>query len=488
MRDIKRFVTLYAFGLLCLHTGLAQAAPFAYITNAGAGNVSVIDVATNAIAATVPLGTNPASVSVSPDGSRVYISNQGGNNVSVLSTATNTVTATVPVGRSPRGVAITPDGARAYVANGDVANISVLSTATNIVTATIPVGISPRGVAVTPDGSRVYVANYGFSSSNVSVISTATNTVIATVPVGVSPFGVAVTPDGTRVYVTNLFSNNVSVISTATNTVIATVPVGSIPLGVAITPDGSRGYVANQGGNTVSVIATASNTVSATVTVGASPVGVAITPDGAQAYVVNQNSNSVSVLSTASNAVTATVTVGAIPAAFGLFITPSAAPLPVATSAIEYYHAAFNHYFITAIPVEIAKLDDGTFVGWARTGLRVNVFATATSGTLVVCRFFSTAFAPKSSHFYTPFPAECATVKTNPDWTYEGDVFYVAVAAADGTCAGATTPVFRLYNNGEGGAPNHRYTTDAAVRDQMIAKGWIVEGNGPGLAFMCAPQ
>jgi hypothetical protein len=48
-------------------------------------------------------------------------------------------------------------------------------------------------------------------------------------------------------------------------------------------------------------------------------------------------------------------------------------------------------------------------------------------------------------------------------------------------------PVFRLYNNGMGGAPNHRFTTDAAVRSQMLDAGWIPEGAGQeGVAF-CVP-
>ncbi len=46
-----------------------------------------------------------------------YVTNEGFNNVSVIDTATNTVVAAVPVGSRPRGVAITPDGAFAYVAN-----------------------------------------------------------------------------------------------------------------------------------------------------------------------------------------------------------------------------------------------------------------------------------------------------------------------------------------------------------------------------------
>ena len=33
---------------------------------------------------------------------------------------------------------------------------------------------------------------------------------------------------------------------------------------------------------------------------------------------------------------------------------------------------------------------------------------------------------------------------------------------------------------------NHRYTTRAAIRDDMIARGFALEGNGPGCATMCA--
>ena len=48
----------------------------------------------------------------------------------------------------------------------------------------------------------------------------------------------------------------------------------------------------------------------------------------------------------------------------------------------------------------------------------------------------------------------------------------MAVPDSAGNCAAGMQPVFRLYNNGQGGAPNHRYTTSLAVRSQMLAKGW----------------
>ena len=61
-----------------------------------------------------------------------------------------------------------------------------------------------------------------------------------------------------------------------------------------------------------------------------------------------------------------------------------------------------------------------------------------------------------------------------------------AALFVDGTCASANVPLYRLYNNGSGGAPNHRYTTQADVRTQMIGQGWIPEGLGIGVVA-CVP-
>jgi len=162
-------------------------------------------------------------------------------------------------------------------------------------------------------------------------------------------------------------------------------------------------------------------------------------------------------------------------------------PAPPTADAVEYYHAAFDHYFVTAIADEITKLDNGTFVGWARTGRQFKVYVAAGSGLLPVCRFFSTSFDPKSSHFYTALASECTIVKASPDWHFEGEVFFVAAPDGEGNCAAGTLPVYRLYNQGQGAAPNHRFTIDLGVRAEMLGKDWIPEGSGIGVT-MCVPS
>ena len=95
-----------------------------------------------------------------------------------------------------------------------------------------------------------------------------------------------------------------------------------------------------------------------------------------------------------------------------------AASLAAAASstAVEYYHGGYGHYFVTASPQEIAALDAGGFSRLEpHRGVVRRVRPRTPPASANVCRFWSgQTFAPKSSHFYTPFDWECAKVKGNP--------------------------------------------------------------------------
>jgi len=175
---------------------------------------------------------------------------------------------------------------------------------------------------------------------------------------------------------------------------------------------------------------------------------------------------------------------GNVPEITGSGPTP---PPAAGGTAIEYFNAGFGHYFVTANANEIEKLDNGTFVGWARTGQSFKVATAAAAGLVPMCRFFTVAFPPSSSHFYAPRGLGCEQTLGLSAWQFEGEVFFVALPSGAGVCPAQTVPVFRLYNNGKGGAPNHRFTTDAATRQAMIDQGYIPEGLGNGIGF-CAPQ
>ncbi len=161
---------------------------------------------------------------------------------------------------------------------------------------------------------------------------------------------------------------------------------------------------------------------------------------------------------------------------------PAASPSPLVT-VHEYYHAGMDHYFITASPTEIALCDAGTppCSGWVATGVSFAAYDTTLAPTwsVPVCRFYNDHFAGKSSHFYAA-PDDCATTQwAFPDWQLEtADAFAIGLA-----CNPFTTAIRRVYNNGMGGAPAHRYVDSDALRDTMVAKGWVDEG-----VVFCAPM
>jgi len=463
----------------------AQSAPFAYIPNTYSNSISVIDTANNLVTATLFVGLGPSSVAVDPSGARVYVVEAHG--VSIIDTATKSVAGFIPLeGGFLGGVAVNPEGTRLYVVdqNPGPGRVLVVDIATRSVIATVPVGRNPGHVAMSPVGARIYVTN--IFSNNVSVIDTTTNSIEATITVGEEPVGVDVNRAGTRVYVANRNSSSVSVIDAATNTVIATTAVGSAPTGVAVDPVGPRVYVSNRDGglpSTVSIIDTTTNVVSGTVKVGIAPLGVDVDQTGTRVYVANALSNSVSVIDTSANTVIATVAVGNLPTALGHFITPNTGGPTV----VEYYHAGFDHYFITWMPGEIAKLDAGVEIrGWARTGYSFKTYTTAQVGTSPVCRYYIPP-ALGDSHFFGRGTAECnETGQKNPSFVLEDPSFMQMFLPVGGVCPAGMAQVYRVFSNRPDA--NHRYMTDRAVRDQMVVKGWLAEGDGPDLVVMCAPQ
>ncbi len=160
-----------------------------------------------------------------------------------IQTATNTPGASIPVGNNPDSLAITPDGKTVYVANANYGclvdpncsgTVTPIDTATNTAGTPITVGTYPRVIAITPDGKTAYVVN--IDAGTVIPIATATNTAAAPITVGSQPFAIAITPDGKTAYVANSLSGTVTPIDTATNTAGTPITVGNRPDAIAITP------------------------------------------------------------------------------------------------------------------------------------------------------------------------------------------------------------------------------------------------------------
>lgn len=161
---------------------------------------------------------------------------------------------------------------------------------------------------------------------------------------------------------------------------------------------------------------------------------------------------------------------------------------PAATrDVIEFYNPTLDHYFITWVDAEIANLDAGrTPTRWNRTGYSFKTYVSASPATSPICRYY---IPPQfgDSHFFGRGVAECdATGRNNPAFVLESSDFMQLVLPVAGTCPAGTVPIYRVFSNRPDA--NHRYMIDRTVRDQMVARGWLAEGDGPDLVVMCAPQ
>ena len=141
---------------------------------------------------------------------------------------------------------------------------------------------------------------------------------------------------------------------------------------------------------------------------------------------------------------------------------------------VEFHHAGFDHYFVTAEPGEIAGLDAGSPPGWRRTGYTFKALDGAAAASLPSCRYYG-VFGALATHFYSILPNECADLAANPSWTFETNAFRADAPAAN-DCPADAMLVTRLYNQGASGAPNHRMLTSANEAARLVSNGWLSEG------------
>jgi DNA-binding beta-propeller fold protein YncE len=105
---------------------------------------------------TVPVGKNPASVTVLADGSRAYVANQSDSTVSIVTLSSHSIETTLPVTGHPRTVVSTQNSlfGKVWVASPDSPYITIIRTDQDIISTTVLVQGNALDVRTsTPDGS-----------------------------------------------------------------------------------------------------------------------------------------------------------------------------------------------------------------------------------------------------------------------------------------------------------------------------------------------
>jgi PQQ-dependent catabolism-associated beta-propeller protein len=309
-----------AAALAPLLLGAAPAQAFRiFVSNEKDNTVTVLDGATLAIKATVPVGARPRGMVLSKDGRSLYICTSDADHIEVLDVATLTVTRTLPSGADPEFMALSPDGTKLYVANEDNSEVSVLDVQKGEVTAEIPVGVEPEGMAVSPDGKTVVCTSE--TTSMAHFIDVATHQVTASVLVGTRPRYAVFTRDGSKVWVSSEVAGTVAIIDAASHKVLDTihfnlpeVPKDSVQaVGINLTEDGKLAFVDLGPANRVAVVDQSTGAVRKYLLVGQRVWHGAFSPDQKFLYTANGISNDMSVIDVKRLDVTQSVPVGQSP-------------------------------------------------------------------------------------------------------------------------------------------------------------------------------
>jgi hypothetical protein len=188
--------------------------------------IRVIDLATNAVTASISGTGQIFSVVVSSDGSRLFATGTS-NRVYAINTATNAVTDSSTFIGEGQQIVLHPTQALIYViTDGETVELNATTLA---VVRTFATGGGGRGLAITPDGATLYAAleNSGLRAVNLS------NGNVATTAAG-SGFGVVLR--GTELVIAG--SNSVQFVNQATGAIIKNVEAGSINRRPTVTASG----------------------------------------------------------------------------------------------------------------------------------------------------------------------------------------------------------------------------------------------------------
>jgi sugar lactone lactonase YvrE len=393
--------------------------------------------------------------------------------------------------KGPQAVKLGPDGL-VYVTSENTQQILRYRNDTLEfvdVFATLP-GADPTGFAFAPNGD-VYVAAY--KTSDVRRLSAAGTPIDIPVPNRAAGLvgpdnGITFGPDG-NLYVPGYDSNNVIRHDPRTGATSVAVPSRTQSLGHTrgLLPerDGTGILITGEGSNQLLRFDLATGAVTVKNSKLNQPTGLDFAPDGS--LLVLERDQVRKLDPATGNVLGVFIPTGSAHVDFGTYLAVIPfASAPAKATVVEYHHAALDHYFISALPADIAALDSGNLGGWARTGHTFNAYAGAAEGTSPVCRFYLPP-ASGDSHFYSASPAECAEVAAKfPAFVHESpDVMQIALPdLATGDCPAGLVKVYRLWNNRADS--NHRYTTDPAVKAAMVARGYVAEGYGPDATIMCA--
>ncbi|HTO73412.1 MAG TPA: hypothetical protein VMJ30_06320, partial [Gemmatimonadales bacterium] len=135
-------------------TVMAAPTLYAFVSNEDSRDMTIIDATTYQVVGTVPVGTRPRGIKVSPDGKTVYVALSGSprcpptmpdeeceklvadkskDGIAVVDVASRKTVKVIPGGSDPEAFALSSDGSRLFVSNEDAGTASIVNLTSGVV-------------------------------------------------------------------------------------------------------------------------------------------------------------------------------------------------------------------------------------------------------------------------------------------------------------------------------------------------------------------
>jgi YVTN family beta-propeller protein len=309
---------------------LAVAAPVdtvLVVVNKEASTVSIVNVATGTVTATLPTGANPHETAASHDGKWAVVSDYGaqapGSTLTVVDLTTKKIARTIELGFTrPHGIVFLPDNRTVAVTSETGGAVLLVDVLQGTVTSDHLTGQRvSHMVALTSDGKLGYTANIADGSlSRIEFSSNAPARVLS--GIGTQTEAIGLTPDGGEAWLGSNNTGKVLIVNVDQWKVTDSLQTSGFPYRIGFTPNGRLAVVTNPQSNEIHIYDARMKARLGTVIAPEGPLGLIFAPDNRTAWVTLSGSGEIAEVDLVNRRVTRRLPAGPSPDGIAYAVTP----------------------------------------------------------------------------------------------------------------------------------------------------------------------
>lgn len=260
------------------------------VVNKQASTVSIVNVSTGTVTATLPTGANPHETSASRDGKWAVVSDYGaqapGSTLTVVDLTTSRIARTIELKFTrPHGIVFLPDNRTVAVTSETGGAVVLVDVVQGTITSDHPTGQRvSHMVALTSDGKLGYTANIADGSlSRIDFAGNGPPRILSNI--GSQTEAIGLTPDGREAWLGSNNTGKVLIVNVDQWKVTDSLQTSGFPYRIGFTPNGRFAVVTNPQSNEVHVYDARMKAKLGTLNVADSPLGLIFSPDNRTAWI-----------------------------------------------------------------------------------------------------------------------------------------------------------------------------------------------------------